>query len=62
MRFTEDVLSASGSDDDLSADRGDPDFDAGVAVLRQLSGQNLVQLGEENSVGHKLSNHRTKHD
>lgn len=51
---TKNILSTSGPDDNLSAHRRDPNFDAGVPVLRQLSGQNLIKLREEDSIGHEL--------
>lgn len=51
---TENVLGASGSDDDLGAHGRNPNLDAGVSILGELPGQDLVELGEEDSVSHKL--------
>lgn len=52
--LTEDVLGAGGADDDLGAHGGDADLDAGVAVLRELARQHLVQLREEHPIRHEL--------
>lgn len=52
--LTEDILGAGGADDDLGPHGRNPNLDAGVAVLRQLTGEHLVQLREEHSIGHKL--------
>lgn len=54
MILTKDILGAGGADDDLSPHGRNPNLDAGVAVLRQLTGEHLVQLREEHSIGHKL--------
>jgi hypothetical protein len=51
---TEDVLRAGGADDDLGAHGGDPDLDAGEAVLPELAGQHLVQLRQENAIRDEL--------
>jgi hypothetical protein len=51
---TQDVLGAGGADDDLGAHGGDADLHAGVAVLRELPGQHLIQLREEHPIRHEL--------
>lgn len=51
---TKNILSTSGPDNDLSAHRSDPNFDAGVAILSKLSGQNLIKLREEHPIGDEL--------
>ena len=43
-----------GHDDDLGPGGCDPDLDAGVAILGQLAGQELVQLGLEHAIGDEL--------
>ena len=53
--LAQNVLGPGGHDDDLGPGRGDPDFDAGVTILGQLTSQELVQLGFENAVRDKLS-------
>mmetsp|Transcript_67951 Transcript_67951/g.109509 ORF Transcript_67951/g.109509 Transcript_67951/m.109509 type:complete len:217 (-) Transcript_67951:74-724(-) len=53
--LSEDLASAGGTDDDLRADRRDSDLDAGVAVLAQCAGQELVQLSIENTISHELA-------
>lgn len=40
---------------DVSDGRGDADFDTGIALLGQLAGEELVQLGIENTVGDELA-------
>jgi hypothetical protein len=39
----------------LSASVGDADVTARVALLRELTGEELVELGVEDTVGHKLA-------
>lgn len=51
---TKNILSTSGPDNDLSAHRSDPNFDARVAILSKLSGQNLIKLREEHPIGDEL--------
>ncbi|KAF3946076.1 hypothetical protein CMV_027619 [Castanea mollissima] len=53
--LTENVLCLCGSDDDLGSHRRNPNLDAGVTVLSELTGQYLVQLGVENSFSYELS-------
>mmetsp|Transcript_91464 Transcript_91464/g.165166 ORF Transcript_91464/g.165166 Transcript_91464/m.165166 type:complete len:201 (-) Transcript_91464:27-629(-) len=53
--LSEDLASAGGTDDDLRADGSHTDLDAGIAILAQSAGQELVQLGIEDAVGHKLA-------
>jgi hypothetical protein len=48
--------SPGGHDDDLGPGGRDPDLDAGVAILGQLAGQELVELGFENAVSDELEN------
>ena len=50
--------SPCGQDDDLCAGRGDTHLHPGVAILSELSGQELVQLGLEDPVGDELTNRR----
>ena len=50
----ENVLGARGTDDDLGTQRGHAHLDAGVAVRGKLAGQQLVELGVEDTVGDKL--------
>lgn len=54
MSRTKNVLSASGSDDDLSAHGSYPDLDSRITVLRKLSSQYLVKLREKHAISHKL--------
>ena len=58
--ITKNILSTSGPDDDLRPHRRNPDFDAGVAVFGQLSGQDLVQFGEEHSISDELRQKKKK--
>ena len=44
-----------GADDDVGDGRGDADLDARVALLGELTLEELVQLGIEDTVGDKLS-------
>jgi hypothetical protein len=44
-----------GADDDVGDGRGDADFDAGVALLGQLTLEEFVQFGVENTIGDELS-------
>lgn len=53
-KLTENVLGAGCSDDDLGAHGSDPDLDAGVSILRELSGEHLVELGVEDAIGYEL--------
>jgi len=55
---TQNVLSAGSSDDDLGAHGGHADLHAGVAILGELSGKKLVELGEKHAVSYEL--HRRK--
>jgi len=52
--LAEDLLGVGGADDDIGDGRGDADLDAGVALLSQLTLEELVQLGVENAVGDEL--------
>lgn len=54
------ALRAGGTDDDLGTGRGDADLDTRVAVLGQLAREELVELGVEDTVGNKLSRHKTE--
>ena len=51
---TEHVLGASGPDDDLSPQGGHADLNARVSILRQLPGEELVQLCVEHTICHEL--------
>jgi len=51
---TKNVLGAGGSDDDLSAGRGNTDLYARVALLSELTSQELVKFGEEYTIGDEL--------
>merc|ERR1719251_774127 len=53
--LSEHVLCARGHDDDLGPGGGNTDFHAGVAILSELTGEELVQLGLEDAVGNELS-------
>lgn len=53
--LSEDLLGVCGADDDIGDGRGDADLDAGVALLGQLTLEELVQLGIENTVSDELS-------
>ena len=46
--------SPCGQDDDLCAGWGDAHLHTGVAILGELAGQELVQLGLEDPVGDEL--------
>lgn len=52
--LTEHVLSSSSPNDDLSPHWGNPNFNTRVTILSELSGENLVELREEDSISHKL--------
>jgi len=47
---TKHVLSAGGTDDDLSAEGGGAHLDTRVAILAELAGQELVQFGLEDAI------------
>ena len=49
------VLSAGGTDNNLSAERGLADLNSGIALSGQLVGEELVQFGLEHSIVHELS-------
>eukprot|EP00976_Prorocentrum_cordatum_P072881 1180876-Prorocentrum_minimum.AAC.4 len=55
---TENALCAGSADDDLGAHRGDADLDTGVPILSELTGKELVQLGEEHAISHELVVHK----
>ena len=52
--LAENVLGAGGADDDLGAHGGHADLDAGVAILGELTDEELVELGEEDAVRDEL--------
>ena len=52
--LAEHVLRARRHDDDLGAGGGDAHLHAGVAILGELAGEELVQLGLEDAVGNEL--------
>jgi hypothetical protein len=47
-------LSAGGPDDDLGTHGGDAHLHAGVAILGELPGEKLVELGEEHTICYEL--------
>lgn len=51
---TENLLGVGGTDDDLGAGVGDTDLTAGVSLLGELTSEELVELGGENTVSDKL--------
>lgn len=53
--LTEDLLGVGGADDDVGDGGGDADFDARVSLLGQLTLEELVQLGVEDTIGDELS-------
>mmetsp|Transcript_63146 Transcript_63146/g.150879 ORF Transcript_63146/g.150879 Transcript_63146/m.150879 type:complete len:205 (+) Transcript_63146:189-803(+) len=53
--LAQDFASPGGSDDDLGSDGRHPHLHAGIAVLSQGSGQELVELGVENAICHELT-------
>lgn len=52
---TEDFLGVGSPDDDLGTGVGNTDLTAGVTLLSELSGEEVVELGLENTVGDELS-------
>lgn len=60
--LAEHVLRARGADDDLRAHRRDAHLHAGVAVLRQLPRQHLVELGVEHTVADELRTRAPRSD
>lgn len=50
------LLSVGGTDDDLGPGMGDAYFAARVSLLGQLAGEELIELGGEDTVGDKLIN------
>lgn len=52
--LSQNVLGLGGHDDDLCAGGSDADLNAGVAILGQLTSQELVQLSLEDSVSNEL--------
>lgn len=57
---TENILGVGGSDDDLSSGVGDTDLTARVSLLGELSGEELVELGSEDSVSYELWEWRSR--
>lgn len=53
--LSEHFLGVCGADDDVGHSRGDTHFDTGVALLRQFTLEELVQLGVEDTIGHELA-------
>lgn len=51
---TENLLGVGGTDDDFGARVGDADLATGVALVGELTSEELVQLGGENTVSDKL--------
>ena len=52
--LTKNVLCPCGPDDDLCPHRSNTDLHAGVSVLSQLPGKELVKLGIENAICDEL--------
>lgn len=53
---TQNVLSAGSPNNDLGTHGGDAYFHARVAILGELPGEKLVELGEKDTVGYELHN------
>ena len=53
--LSENLLSVCSADDDVGDGGGDADFDAGVALLGQLTLEELVELGVEDTVCYELA-------
>ena len=53
--LSEDALGAGGADDDLGPMGCGTDLNPGVAVLGELAGEELVELGVEDTVGNELA-------
>jgi hypothetical protein len=47
-------LGPCGSDDDLGSHRSDPNLHSGITVLGKFTGQDLIKLGEEDSISDEL--------
>lgn len=54
LKRTQNVLSAGSPDDDLGTHGGDANLHAGVAILGELAGEKLVELGEKHAVSYEL--------
>jgi hypothetical protein len=52
--LAEDLLSVGGADDDIGDGGGDADLDAGVALLSELTLEELVELSVEDTVSDEL--------
>lgn len=53
--LAKDFLCVCGADDDVGNSGSDPDFDAGIAFLSELSLKELVKLGVEDTVGDEFA-------
>ena len=53
--LAKDFLGVGGADDDLRADWGHADLDAGVALLAEFFREELVELGVEDAIGNELA-------
>jgi len=53
--LAEHFLGVRGADDDVGYRRRDADLDAGVAFFSQLTLEEFVELGVEDTIGHKLA-------
>lgn len=53
-KFTKNILSASGSDDDLSAHWSNPNLNTWVSIFSKLSGKHFIQLREKYTISDKL--------
>ncbi|KAG5460427.1 MAG: hypothetical protein BJ554DRAFT_7524, partial [Olpidium bornovanus] len=58
--LAEDLLRLGGADDDLRARGGHADLHAGIALLRELAREELIELGVEDAVRDKLLIFRRK--
>jgi len=53
--FSQNILGAGGTDDDLSTHGGDTDFNARVTIFTELTGEELVEFGVEDTVSDELA-------
>mmetsp|Transcript_14500 Transcript_14500/g.26274 ORF Transcript_14500/g.26274 Transcript_14500/m.26274 type:complete len:202 (+) Transcript_14500:156-761(+) len=53
--FAQDILSASGANDNFGTMRCGADFDASVAIFGQFASQEFIEFGIKDSVGNKLA-------
>ena len=53
--LTQNRLGTSGTDDDLGSNGCHTNFDTRVTILGEFTGQEFIELGEEDTVGNKLN-------